>query len=307
MTLACTACRNCGGTNWRVKYRFSSVAKTIKQCGVCRLMVLDPLPTEADLKSVYNETYFANDQLVRYDVSKIYGYVDYISERINKQRGYQRICTKLKQYVRTTSPKPTLLDFGCGLGFFLDAAFDYGFALQGIEFNRWALDYVRSRYAYPVAGFEMLTQLKQRFDVVVLFDVIEHLLDPFEFVAQLREAVADDGVIAVSTMDSLSLVSRMMGPRLEDFRRIREHVYFFSRSNLTDLLRRHGFEILEVSSLGHSFQVEQLVARITSALPSVGAPLSLLLKLFPFARGHSVYLNPRTKFIVYARKRPAAA
>ncbi len=297
-------CRNCGGSTWRVRYRFADAGKTINECRQCGLMVLNPLPGEAELKSVYNENYFANEHLIQTDVSGIYGYFDYISERINKQRGYQKICRKLKQYSASEGQQPrSLLDFGCGLGFFLDAAFDYGFDVHGIEFNRWALEYIHKRYAYPVASFDERHRLPRQYNVVVLFDVIEHLLDPFAFIAQLPSMVADDGVVAISTMDSRSLVSRIMGKRLEDFRRVSEHVYFFSRVHLVEMLKRQGFEILSTSSLGHSFQVDQLASRIAVSLPSVGRPLKALLRLFPFANSRSVYVNPRTKFIVYARKR----
>ena len=54
-------------------------------------MVLDPMPTPEELHQVYNEGYFENEDLTRADPSRVYGYVDYISERINKQAGYRRV------------------------------------------------------------------------------------------------------------------------------------------------------------------------------------------------------------------------
>jgi len=269
-------------------------------------MSLDPLPSLDDLKSVYTDTYFSNSELVTSEVSNIYGYVDYISERINKQKGYARICKKLKGLLSSDVNHPKLLDFGCGLGFFLDTAFDFDFAIKGVEFNRFAIDYIRRRYAHEVISYEEFTSECDRYDVLTLFDVIEHLLDPFDFIAQMRDRLTDNGLLILTTMDSLSLVSRLMGARLEDFRRIREHVYFFSRSNMTQLLEQNGFDIVEIASHGHSFELRHLADRASVALPSLRVPLKVLLRSLPVTGDSSVYVDPRTKFILYARKRHTA-
>jgi SAM-dependent methyltransferase len=303
------ACRNCGSPRSVPRYEFRSVEKTIRECSACKLMVLDPLPTEEELARVYNDGYFDNTALTEGDVSRVYGYVDYIAERIHKQRGYADICRRLQRFVVPgTSRRPKLLDYGCGLGFFLDSAFEAGFEVYGLEFNRYAIEYMRKRYAYPVSHSADPAP-RETYDVLTMFDVIEHLREPFATLEEVRGLLSDNGVIVISTMDSTSLTSRLMGRRLEDFRRISEHLFFFSRSNLTAILRRHGFDVLETRSLGHSFEIRLLAVRLRSAFPLIGAPMVWLLKIFPFVGNWSIYLNPLTKLIVYARKRrprPAA-
>jgi 2-polyprenyl-3-methyl-5-hydroxy-6-metoxy-1,4-benzoquinol methylase len=296
-------CRNCHATRSVVRYEFSGTDKVIRECSACKLMVLDPLPTEEELKAVYNDGYFDNAALTDVDVTKVYGYVDYIAERIHKQRGYSDICGRLDRFVMKPRDRSArLLDYGCGLGFFLDSAFDRGFDVHGLEFNQYAIDYIRKRYAYPVthsSHFEPTT----RYEVVTMFDVVEHLQDPFGALEEVRDIIAENGILVVSTIDSTSVTSRLMGKRLEDFRRISEHLFFFNRSNLTALLRRLGFDVLATSSLGHSFEIRLLAVRLQSVLPWIGTPMVWLLKLVPFLGGWSIYLNPRTKFIAYARKR----
>ena len=85
----------------------------IRECAACHLMVLDPKPTEEALHEVYNEGYFENSNLTQSDVSKVYGYVDYISERINKQRNYLAISRRLRHFVVPAHDPPRLLDYGC--------------------------------------------------------------------------------------------------------------------------------------------------------------------------------------------------
>ena len=269
-------------------------------------MVLDPMPSEDELHAVYNEGYFENENLTKADPARVYGYVDYISERINKQKGYRGICEELKRLLLSDRPRPRLLDYGCGLGFFLDAAFEVGFDVEGIEFNQYALQYIRTRYRYTVYGADDFHP-PGKYDVVTMFDVIEHLREPFAMLDTAHGLLADDGILVVSTMDSTSVTSRLMGKRLEDFRRITEHLFFFDRTNLSSILAMHGFDVLKVASIGHSFELRLLASRLRSTLPIVGAPMQLFLRMFPFMNGWSIYLDPRTKFIVYARKRASAA
>lgn len=267
-------------------------------------MVLDPMPTEAELHAVYNEGYFENEDLTQADPSGVYGYVDYISERINKQAGYRHICERLQQYARPARKPARLLDYGCGLGFFLDAAYDHGFEVEGVEFNEYAREYIRKRYRYPVFGPGEI-DARERYDVITMFDVIEHLHEPFDTIRQLRGMLNDNGVLLLLTMDCTSVTSRLLGKRLEDFRRIREHLYFFDRANLSSILEKHGFEVLRTESIGHNFEFKLLASRTRAALPALGAPFEWFLKVFPFLERRSIYVNPRTKFIAYARKRGA--
>lgn len=260
-------CRNCGSNRAVCRYAFESVNKEIRQCRSCGLMVLSPFPTEEDLTEVYDESYFTNPHLASSDISRVYGYVDYISERINKQKGYVNVCEKLLKYLNIGSGNPYILDFGCGLGFFLDAAFDFDFRVHGVEFNRHAIEYIRKRYVYPVSTFDEFKLSNGRYDVITMFDVIEHLRDPFAIIDRAHELLNDSGLLVISTMDSDSLVSKIMGKRLEDFRRIREHLYFFTRASLVSILQGYGFDVLEVSSHGHTFEVQLLTSRIKASLP----------------------------------------
>jgi 2-polyprenyl-3-methyl-5-hydroxy-6-metoxy-1,4-benzoquinol methylase len=295
-------CRHCGSRRSKVRYEFNEHDKVIRECSSCRLMVLDPMPSEHELHAIYNEDYFENEQLTAADPARVYGYVDYISERINKQKGYRGICATLRSFLFSARKRPRLLDYGCGLGFFLDVAYEQGFDVEGVEFNRYALEYIRNRYRYRVYGPEEFAP-SEPYDVVTMFDVIEHLREPFQTLDAVHGLLADEGLLVVSTMDSTSVTSRLMGKRLEDFRRIREHLFFFDRSNLSSILGRHGFDVLKVSSIGHSFEFRLLASRLRATLPIVGAPMQWFLRVFPFLNSWSIYLDPRTKFIVYARKR----
>jgi len=81
------------------------------------------------------------------------------------------------------------------------------------------------------------------------------------------------------------------GKRLEDFRRIREHLYFFNRATCVRS-GNEGLRVLKTESIGHSFEFKLLASRIRAVMPAIGAPIEWLLDVFPFLKRRTIYVNP---------------
>ena len=129
----------CGSSDIQTKYDLGS--HRIIKCRGCGLMRLSPMPTIDDTKQVYADiSYFQNPGFYEVAKGNLYGYVDYIAERVNKLRGYWPIAEFLRdRHGQQTLGRPRLLDVGCGLGYFLDVAHDVGFSVTGVEFNPSAI------------------------------------------------------------------------------------------------------------------------------------------------------------------------
>jgi SAM-dependent methyltransferase len=296
-------CGWCGHTEFADVYRIFD--KKIIRCRACDLMQTSPMPTIGELESIYSETYFANPDLTNPGSQAIYGYCDYLTERLNKQVKYKTILRTIRAHLDAGGVTTReLLDIGCGYGFFLDSSVDFGFTPSGLEFNAHAIAKLRGRYAFTVrqsnGGIEGAFP-PESFSCVAMLDTIEHLLDPFGALDSIREMLRPGGVVAISTMDSTSFTSRLLGSRLEDFRRINEHLYFFDRKTIRAILEAKGFEVLQIASIGHTFEAGLLFSRIGTSIPS----LRLLATLVRALRLEHLRIsfNPRTKMIVYARKR----
>lgn len=298
-------CPFCAEPGPRIKYRFKDCA--ILRCRGCRLMWLFPKPGLEQLHKVYDEGYYQNKEFFRKDGTKLYGYVGYLAERINKQYDYQRVVGRVEKMLSGGGAGPDgarrWLDVGCGLGFLMDVAFDHGFRVQGVEFNRSAIRYIQSKFTYPVEyGLVQELQFDGTFDVISLFDVIEHMDDPVDSLRCLRRIVAPGGVCAIQTMDSDSWMSRLIGKHLEDFRRTREHLYFFTRDSITRILNETGWEVADIRFIGHTFQIGDLIKRIGVYADWI-EKLAQALVHPKWLLEANVYLNPGTKMIVYARPR----
>jgi hypothetical protein len=102
-------------------------------------------------------------------------------------------------------------------------------------------------------------------------------------------------------MDSDSIVSRLLGKRLEDLHRIREHLFFFTRKSLKKIPEENGFEILKVRSYGHTFRLDFLSDRIKLISPVCGMIFKKTVKYLGLSK-KMLHLNPLTKMIVYAKR-----
>lgn len=299
---SCPSCRHGGAT---VRYDFGR--EKILRCPGCRLMYLDPWPTEEDMHAVYGDSYFENPRFMSGDSASLFGYADYIAERFIKQEQYVRIVHQIRHYLPPLTRPSRLLEVGCGFGYFLDTAFEEGFEVSGIEFNRHAVDRLRRKYAFPIlfGALEHMDLPAGEYDVVAMFDVIEHLRDPFGALDRLHRALAPGGLLIVATPDAESGVSRLLGKRLEDFRRTREHLFFFGRRTLARILDAHGFDLVSIRSIGHTFTLGHLLDR----LALYNRPLFTVLRRVATRLGLGgvrVRINPMTKMLVVARRRERA-
>jgi SAM-dependent methyltransferase len=298
-------CANCAGMSVSVRYDFGE--QQILACQRCGLLFLHPWPDEEATRAVYGESYFENSQFMNGNIEGLFGYVDYVAERFIKQIQYSTIAREIAGHLADRPGRPRLLEVGCGFGYFLDVAFEENFDVMGLEFNPYAVERLQRKYAFPVkcGALEIAELEPASVEAAVLFDVIEHLRDPFAALDRLRDAVVPGGVLVVTTVDAESPVSRLIGKHLEDFRRTREHLFFFSRKTMRSVLERHGFDVISIRSIGHTFDLAFLLDRLTLYnKPLFSALRRLVMKIR--LGSIKIYINPGTKMIVYARRRSGA-
>lgn len=265
-------------------------------------MWLYPRPKIDDLHSVYDASYFQNSHFFD-GTSSLYGYYDYFEERFMKQSAYQQLLRQIKKYLVDFKPDHSrFLDIGCGLGYLLDVAHDERFQVSGVEFNQVAAARLRSKYVFPVHSGDVLDFQDEPFDVVTMMDVIEHLLDPIKSLNHIKGLVKPGGLLVLTTMDCDGFVSKMLGTRIEDFRRVREHVFFFTRPVIQDMLEKNGFEVIKIKSHGHHFRLGFLSHRIKLVSPFLGGLIGGCVKFLKIEQ-MTVYVNPFTKMIIYARRK----
>ncbi len=142
--------------------------------------------------------------------------------------------------------KGKLLDIGCGIGWVVKEANTRGFVASGIDTNP---EYVSAGKKYLKVNLIHSSlenfKTKQKFDVVVLKHVLEHIIDPQDFLAKVKKLVAPKGYIMVSCPNIHSLMAMLFLERWYGLVPM-EHRWHYTQNNLPQLLSKNGFNIKRV-------------------------------------------------------------
>ena len=168
-----------------------------------------------------------------------------------------------------------VLEAGCGEGYGADLIAGVARRVIAVDYDEAAVAHVRSRYPRVDVMQANLAQLplpESSVDIVVNFQVIEHLSDPVAFLRRCRAQTATDGTVAVVTPNRLRLSNRLRilaggQPRLGDPQHFKEYV----NADLVALGAEAGLACIGSFAYGLTLTIPRLGR---SLLPT-GASLSL--------------------------------
>ncbi len=97
----------------------------------------------------------------------------------------------------------SLLDIGCGTGYFVKRAADMGFKAYGIDLNERSVMVGKEHFKIDTLYADDITGFKERFpglkfDVVTLFQVLEHLEDPNRIITEIKQVITKDAVVVIA-------------------------------------------------------------------------------------------------------------
>ena len=249
-------CPLCKGTAREVI--FTKKGFDLVRCGSCNLAYLGKPPTPDELQKLYSFE------------------AGYQSNFANATSSEVRFHTKAARlsYAALSQHRSggKLLDVGCSAGFFLKEAQAHGWETHGLEYSPDT-----AAVAARVPGLQIKSGTLEdahyeakSFDVVTLWDVIEHVPDPVGTMHQVHRILHDDGLVAISTPNIDGLfpqLSYRVAKRLDYWPHPEppHHLLQFSGQTLGLLLARAGFEIVATETkcipLSFSFDLKHLLRR----------------------------------------------
>jgi 2-polyprenyl-3-methyl-5-hydroxy-6-metoxy-1,4-benzoquinol methylase len=196
-------------------------------------------------------------------------------EDINYERessNRRRTANSYLHWVRRFCHQPLiLLDIGCSTGIFLSQAGQSGWNVFGLEPSRWAANIasIRIPASEIIAGSLAEAHFPaENFDVVTMWDVIEHLPYPSEALSSIHPWLKPSGWLFLNVPDIASLPARLLGARWMLL--LREHIWYFSPSTLQAMLAKCGFRIVSTRANLVWFSVGTILSRLNqshNALP----------------------------------------
>ena len=235
-------CIVCGKANWQTKYQ------KLKQCKYCGFVRAKDNYFAINTKKLYTQKYFNGAE-----------YLNYSQEHLALKANFTDRLKKIRKYKKSGK----LLEIGCAYGYFLLKAKKY-FTPIGIDLDPATTSLAASNSEVKVLTGDILkTKLPvNSFDVVCMFDVIEHLKNPKSYIKVIKKLLKKNGLVVIETGDIDSLL-----PKLQkiNWRLITPpyHLQYFSQKTLTQLLVKQGFDIIyKTNNISFFRSVGQVVHRL---------------------------------------------
>ena len=218
-------CALCTGT---ARPLFRVDGALIVACTTCDLVRQDTRP--ASPGDFYDSAYYATDNPKG-------GYSNYFLDAdVNRRTFQRRLAAIEKRYGR----RGRLLDVGAALGDFVLEAQAAGWQAEGVEISSYAAARARGRGAIVHAGLlEQLRLPASRFDVVTLYDTIEHLTDPVATLREVERLLVPGGLLHLVTPNVGGYQARVLGSRWYHYKP-GEHLFYFSPATLRTAIERAG-------------------------------------------------------------------
>ena len=232
--------------------RFVVGSHEIVRCGRCGLQYVNRLPSMRDLEAIYGEVFFAVGRKFADD-----------------ERSPGMINARARVDALGSLPDvrwERWLDVGCATGQFLLCASGRVGSVQGVELSPAAASRAAGRgLDVSVGDFLGVPVPSNRFDVVSMWDYIEHVPDPMANLRRAMEALKPGGYLALSTGNVDSLLAGITG-RYWHLMIPPRHLYFFSPATIGRLLAAAGFELVGIGTPGKRVPLDFLAWKLTYLL-----------------------------------------
>lgn len=247
---AVAACPLCGGARLRRCFEIDHFESDplyawAEQAGYTRV----PIVECRDCGFAFKGKQPAQELLERHYAETGREYQDRLAEDDPAFRSDYRLA---RQFLRQRFPQGgRALDVGCGRGFFLKSLAT-GWELYGVEPSRNAADYAARQHGITAHAGDLLSAgfAAESFDVVSLFDVVEHLSQPARVFTEVRRIMKPGGWLVAGTGNWGALTARLAG-RQWAYLAIPDHLSFFSQTSLRRALVSAGFSRILFRNLHH--------------------------------------------------------
>jgi len=250
------------------------------RCNTCELVRADPVADPAQVAALYHQSSF-----------------DYSQEVENLARTYSAYLARLGRH---GARKGSILEIGCGNGFFLMQARSQGYRdVRGVEPGRSAVELAPAEIRDRILCAMMRPGLfpDETFDAICLFQVLDHIFDPAALVQTCFDILKPGGFILCLNHNVAALSARLMKDRspIIDI----EHTYLYSPETIARLFSRFGFQVKETGGVRNRYSLSYL----TRLIPLPAAVKKMMLAALDFTRVGRLPLRvPLGNLYMIARK-----
>lgn len=218
-----------------------------------------------EAKDLYGKNYWEVSMIKASGKSSISEIVDmYLTERVPYWLQY------ILKYVKLGS---SVAEVGCGLGQLQYVMKRLGYNQLAYELSPDICNYIENNLGVKAHCGSMEEQ-RGKYDGILAFDLLEHLMDPLQFMEQCEKSLKETGVLCFQTpcynpQFSYEEIKKIKG-RFEEQLKSEQHIYLYSKESITELLRKFGFRhiIFEPAYFGDDYDMFLFASRSEIAINS---------------------------------------
>jgi len=186
------------GFNDNTEAQFTTVYSQYIYCKKCKCVYSNRIPTKQN-----------TGKFEMKDFQEIKNLSEELIKKYRQDRFAEERIQIIKKYIKKDMNKCNLLDVGCSTGFFLEVAKKYFKNVSGMEKDKVTAEYAEKVLGIPIHTCDV-SKIKESYDVITLFDVLEHIEKPLELLHSLKSKLNDNGIILAFTPNYHSISFRML-------------------------------------------------------------------------------------------------
>jgi 2-polyprenyl-3-methyl-5-hydroxy-6-metoxy-1,4-benzoquinol methylase len=222
----------------------------------------------------------------------------YVSQLAARERTFT---ASLAEIARLAGGRGRLLDIGTAAGAFGASAVKQGWQAEGCEPNAWMAEWGTRHYGITIRQGSVFDQPYEpgSFDVVTLWDVIEHTPDPRAVLEHCKTLLKPGGLLIVNYPDIGSWIARALGRRWLFLTSV--HLWYFDRRTIAQMLAATGFGVEVVRPHYQRLELDYILFRgaalsqgLSKVARAVVRPLGLGRAQVPYWLGQTFVAARRT-------------
>lgn len=175
-------------------------------------------------------------------------------------------------------------------------ALKYGYEASGIELSQWFVERAKANNLPIFLGSFPNASTDQQYDVITLIDVLEHVQNPLQLMADISAYLSKDGITVIVTPDVSSIAAKLLNKKWWHYRIA--HISYFNRRTLLLAAENSNLEIIQWERPSWYFSMDYLLDRLNNYLP-----FAARLARLTWFKQRIIPLNLRDSWMIIARRK----
>ena len=202
----------------------------VDRCSACLICFTNPRPSSEDLLK-----YYESDGYISHGTKS-----DSLFDRLYETVRNLTIRWKVN-LINQISDKDSVLDYGCGTGDFLKAAYQNQWTIHGIEPSDSARKTAENNTAHKIS--KNLNELPaKKYKIITLWHVLEHVTDVKEILFQMKQLLKEEGRLIIAVPNHESYDAKNFGEYWAAYD-LPRHLWHFDKKTLTNILSKASLQV----------------------------------------------------------------